>query len=95
MTPSGYNPLNNDIRYEFAYMTGYELRGVSIQYREDDILTIWKAWDDRGLPVVMFVAVTYEEQAWEYITENYRVVRPFLKFVRDKFHKVDRKGNPL
>jgi hypothetical protein len=95
MASLGYNPLGDGLAAEFTYMTGYAFRGMTVQMRESDFLVIFKAWDDRGRPVVLFIAVSHLSQAWEYLTENYASVRPFLKFVRDKYHKVDINGNPL
>ena len=95
MTPSGYNPFNDDIEKEFSWITGLQLRGLSVTFREIDVLVVFKAWDDRGKPVVTFCAGPTFERAWEYLQENYESREVFLKWKRDKFHKVDKWGNDL
>lgn len=91
----GVNPLNDGLYEEFVYLTGLHLRGLTINYRETDVLVIFKAWDNRGMPVVLFVASSYPTSAWEYLQENYAHKNKWLKFKPDKYAKLDKFGNKL
>ena len=84
-----------DLRKEFAYKTGLELRGYSVSFKENKTWITLRAWDADGQPIVAFTEAPTEKQAWHYFFEFLMEEVGIAAFKVDKYAKLDRNGNPV